>query len=60
MLSGVIAALLGQGLSAAEAAVAGVALHARAGDRVAARLGYGLMATDVAQELAATWHDLTA
>lgn len=59
VLSGVIAALLGQGLEAGRAAVAGVTLHALAGDRVARRLGYGLSATDVAQELAATWNDLT-
>ncbi len=59
VLSGVIAALLGQGLGAGQAAVAGVTLHALAGDRVAARLGYGLSATDVAHELAVAWHDLT-
>lgn len=59
-LSGVLAALLGQGLGAADAAVAGVRLHARAGERAAARHGYGLSASDVAQELGGAWRDLDA
>lgn len=57
-LSGVIAALLGQGLSAPDAAVAGVRLHARAGERAGARHGYGLIATDVSAELGGAWLDL--
>ena len=59
-LSGVIAALLGQGLTAAEAASAGVRLHARAGERAGARHGYGLIASDVSGELGAAWLDLRA
>ncbi|PYE51187.1 NAD(P)H-hydrate epimerase [Deinococcus yavapaiensis KR-236] len=59
VLSGVIASLLGQGLSGADAAVLGVALHALAGDAAAKRYGYGLVASDVAEEVAATWHNLT-
>ncbi|CAM3822908.1 bifunctional ADP-dependent NAD(P)H-hydrate dehydratase/NAD(P)H-hydrate epimerase [Deinococcus frigens] len=58
-LSGLLAALLGQGLSAGGAAVAGVRLHARAGELAAATHGYGLIATDVSSELGAAWLDLT-
>lgn len=54
-LAGLIAALLGQGLSAPDAALAGVTLHARAGERAAQRHGYGLSASDVSLELGAAW-----
>ncbi|AWN24478.1 bifunctional ADP-dependent NAD(P)H-hydrate dehydratase/NAD(P)H-hydrate epimerase [Deinococcus irradiatisoli] len=54
-LSGVLAALLGQGLSAEDAALTGVRLHAKAGELAAERHGYGLMATDVSNELGAAW-----
>jgi len=48
VLAGVIAARLGQGLAAFEAATLGVYLHARAGELVGERLGdAGLMATDL-------------
>jgi NAD(P)H-hydrate epimerase len=57
-LSGVIAALLGQGLAAPEAALAGVRLHARAGERAGLRHGYGLIASDVSAELGGAWLDL--
>ncbi|AIZ45529.1 hypothetical protein QR90_11205 [Deinococcus radiopugnans] len=59
-LSGILAALLGQGLSAADAGVAGVRLHARAGERAASTHGYGLIATDVSDQLGAAWLDLAA
>lgn len=59
-LSGILAALLGQGLSAHDAALAGVRLHARAGERAAVRHGYGLTASDLALELGAAWADLKA
>ncbi|WP_034384203.1 bifunctional ADP-dependent NAD(P)H-hydrate dehydratase/NAD(P)H-hydrate epimerase [Deinococcus sp. YIM 77859] len=59
-LSGVIAALLGQGLGALEAALVGVRLHARAGERAGARQGYGLIASDVSAELGGAWLDLWA
>ncbi|MFC4639324.1 NAD(P)H-hydrate dehydratase [Deinococcus hohokamensis] len=59
-LSGVLAALLGQGLLPWAAAVAGVRLHARAGERAAATHGYGLSASDVAHELGAAWMELRA
>lgn len=59
-LSGVIAALLGQGLGAPEAALAGVRLHARAGERAGKRHGYGLIASDVSGELGGAWLDLRA
>jgi len=47
ILSGVIAALLGQGLGLAEAASHGVCIHASAGDRAALMDERGLMATDL-------------
>ncbi len=48
VLAGVIAALIGQGLPPYDAAVLGVHVHGRAGDRAAKRTGQtSLMATDV-------------
>jgi NAD(P)H-hydrate epimerase len=47
ILSGVIAALIGQGMGLAEAASHGVCIHASAGDRAASRGKRGLMATDL-------------
>ena len=53
VLTGIIAALRAQGLSAEMAGVVGVEIHARAGD-VAAQSGQrGLMASDLLQELRA-------
>ncbi|PTA69438.1 bifunctional ADP-dependent NAD(P)H-hydrate dehydratase/NAD(P)H-hydrate epimerase [Deinococcus arcticus] len=57
-LSGLLAALLAQGLGPGEAARVGVRLHARAGERAARVFGYGLGATDVAHELGGAWADL--
>ncbi len=57
-LSGLLAALLGQGLSAADAGVAGVRLHARAGELAAETHGYGLIATDVSDLLGTAWQAL--
>lgn len=51
VLSGVIGALVAQGLSAHEAAVSGVYLHAMAGDIAAQSGKIGLIAGDVAQAL---------
>lgn len=52
VLTGVIASLIAQGLEPERAAVAGVYLHGRAGDRVAERLGdRGLLASDVIDEM---------
>ena len=51
VLTGIIAALLAQGLSTEDAALAGVELHARAGDRAAKRGERGLMASDLLAEL---------
>lgn len=52
VLSGVIAALLGQGLEPFESAVLGVYLHGLAGDLVCARMGeIGMLATDIIEEL---------
>ncbi|MCX2982725.1 NAD(P)H-hydrate dehydratase [Halieaceae bacterium IMCC14734] len=47
VLTGVIAALLGQGLSPPAAACAGVCLHGRAADLAAQEGGRGLLATDL-------------
>ena len=53
VLTGVIAALLGQGLSPAAAACAGVCLHGRAADLAAQEGGRGLLATDLLPQLRA-------
>ena len=52
VLTGVIAGLLGQGLSTWDAARAGVVAHAAAGDRAADSIGRrGLLATDIIHHL---------
>jgi ADP-dependent NAD(P)H-hydrate dehydratase / NAD(P)H-hydrate epimerase len=51
VLTGIIAALLAQGLDAPDAAAVGVEVHARAGDRAAARGERGLIASDLLAEL---------
>ena len=51
LLTGVIAALLGQGCSAWDAARIGVGLHARAGDLAACQGERGLLASDLLQPL---------
>src|SRR5690606_484695 len=47
VLTGVIGALLAQGFALEEAAVAGVSVHAQAGDRAAGATPRGLMASDL-------------
>lgn len=54
-LSGILAALLAQGLDAAQAALVGVRLHALAGEWAAQQHGYGLIASDVADSLGKAW-----
>jgi NAD(P)H-hydrate repair Nnr-like enzyme with NAD(P)H-hydrate dehydratase domain len=51
VLTGIIAALMAQGIDAEEAAATGVEVHARAGDRAAEGGQRGLMASDLLQEL---------
>ena len=51
VLTGVIAALMAQGLPGEWAAAAGVELHARAGDRAAQSGERGLIASDLLAEL---------
>jgi NAD(P)H-hydrate epimerase len=51
VLTGIIAALLAQGLSLQDAAVAGVEVHARAGDRAAAAGERGMIASDLVGQL---------
>ncbi len=56
VLTGMIAALLGQGLDCSDAATVGVLAHALAGDEAAARLGEtALLAGDLVESLAAIW-----
>lgn len=59
VLTGVIGGLLAQGLGPEEAAVLGVYLHGRAGDRLRPRLGEaGMTATDLLRELPAARNEL--
>lgn len=51
VLTGIVAALLGQGLDPEQAAAAGVEIHARAGDRAALAGERGLIASDLMLEL---------
>lgn len=51
VLTGVIAALIGQGIEPESAAAIGVEAHARAGDRAAAAGERGLIASDLLDEL---------
>lgn len=51
VLTGIIAALLAQGLTLEEAAATGVEVHARAGDRAAGAGERGLLASDLMAEL---------
>lgn len=52
VLSGIITALLGQGMTPLEAAACGVWLHGRAGDLCAEELGqYGMLPTDMLSKL---------
>jgi NAD(P)H-hydrate epimerase len=53
VLTGIVAALLAQGLGIEDAAVLGVEIHARAGDRAAANGERGLLASDLLAELRA-------
>ena len=53
VLTGIIAALLAQGVAPADAAVAGPALHAAAGDRAAAAGERGMLASEVIEQLRA-------
>lgn len=56
VLTGVIAALLGQGLSCFDAACAGVLAHARAGDLAADKTGeMALIASDIIDHLPCVW-----
>ena len=51
VLTGIVAALLGQGLNLEDAAAVGVAVHAQAGDLAAEAGERGLMATDLLARL---------
>ena len=59
VLTGVIAALLGQGLSFFDAASIGVLVHALAGDRAAVKSGeMGLIAGDIIESLPSVWRSV--
>lgn len=59
VLTGVIAALLAQGLAPFEAAQLGAWLHGRAGDMAAEHLSCcGLIASDLPEYVARAWHEL--
>lgn len=52
VLAGILASLLGQGISPLDAAAAAVWLHGAAGDRCAQKLGqYGMLPSDMLEEL---------
>jgi len=56
VLAGLVAALLAQGMSAADAARAAVYVHGAAGDRMAARTGLaGLVASDLLEGIREVW-----
>ena len=60
-LAGIMAGLAARGAPIEQAAVWGVALHARAGDAIAARLGpVGLLASELAAEVPAIMHALSS
>jgi NAD(P)H-hydrate epimerase len=59
VLTGIIAALLGQGLSCFDAAKAGVLAHAMAGDQAAEKLGeMALIAGDIIGKLPRVWRSV--
>jgi NAD(P)H-hydrate epimerase len=59
VLTGVIAALIGQGVAAFDAAVLGVWVHGRAGDAAAARFGRtALTAADLLDSLSAAFREM--
>jgi hydroxyethylthiazole kinase-like uncharacterized protein yjeF len=61
VLSGIIGALLGQGIPAADALALGAFVHGLAADRLVARIGpVGYLAGDLAAELPATFASLLA
>jgi hydroxyethylthiazole kinase-like uncharacterized protein yjeF len=61
VLAGVIGSLIAQGVEPFNAACLGVYLHARAGERLSWRMGNaGVLASDIANELPATRHELDA
>jgi len=57
ILSGIIGALLAQGLTLADAARCGVWIHARAGDLAAARGERGLLASDLLAQIRVAVND---
>ena len=59
VLSGIIAALIGQGMKSEEAAFAGMYVHGVAGDRAASELGVrGMIATDILDRVPGVFMEL--
>ncbi len=59
VLSGIITGLLAQGYAGYDAAILGVYLHARAGDKAAAIRGqYGLIAGDIINNMGEVWGEI--
>ncbi len=59
VLTGIITGLLAQGYSSYDAAIIGVYLHARAGDKAAARQGQqGLIAGDIINNMGQVWGEI--
>ena len=60
VLAGLVAGLCARGAAIEQAAVWGVALHARAGDRLAGRIGrLGFLAREMPGEVPALMHELS-
>ena len=61
MLAGIVAGLAARGASLEQAAAWGVALHARAGERLARRIGaLGFLARELSAEVPALMHELVS
>ena len=57
-LTGILVALLAQGVAPVKAALAGVYLHGYSADRLAQDRPIGYLPSDVAQEVPKAWKDL--
>ncbi len=58
VLTGMIAALVGQGMEVAEAAISAVYLHGRVGEQVARKGQIGMKAGDIIKKIPKTWQKI--